>query len=110
MWTVLKVFMEFVVILLLFHVLFFFGEEACGILTPQPGIEHTPPILEGEVLTTGPPEKSPLNRVLGLIWFQSVQPLVILLKCLHVHEQIIHGRGGIRKQRCMLDLVKDSVI
>ena len=29
----------------------FFGREACGILT-------TPPALEGEVLTTGPPGKS----------------------------------------------------
>ena len=37
---------------------FFFGREACGILAPQPGIEPTPPALEGEVLTTGPPGKS----------------------------------------------------
>ena len=28
----------------------FFGQEACGILVPQPGIEHSPPVLEGEVL------------------------------------------------------------
>ena len=27
----------------------FFGHEACGILAPQPGIEPTPPALEGEV-------------------------------------------------------------
>ena len=32
--------------------------EACGILAPQQGIEPTPPALEGEVLTTGPPGKS----------------------------------------------------
>ena len=31
----------------------FSGHEACGILAPQPGIEPTPPALEGEVLTTG---------------------------------------------------------
>ena len=37
----------------------FFGRKACGILAPQPGIEPTPPALEGEVLTTGPPGKSP---------------------------------------------------
>ena len=37
----------------------FFGREACGILAPQPGVEPTPPALEGEVLTTGPPGKSP---------------------------------------------------
>ena len=32
--------------------------EACGILTPQSGIELMPPALEGGVLTTGPPGKS----------------------------------------------------
>ena len=36
----------------------FFGQEACGIPAPQPGTEHTPTALEGEVPTTGPPEKS----------------------------------------------------
>ena len=36
----------------------FFGQEACGILVPWPGIEPTPPAEEGKVLTTGPPEKS----------------------------------------------------
>ena len=34
------------------------GHEVCGILAPRPGIEPTPPPLEGEVLTTGPPGKS----------------------------------------------------
>ena len=38
----------------------FFGREACGILAPQPGIELAPPALEGEVLTTGLPGKSPI--------------------------------------------------
>ena len=36
----------------------FFGREACGILAPRPGIKPTPPALEGEVLTTGPPGTS----------------------------------------------------
>ena len=36
-----------------------FGPEACKILAPQPGIEPAPPALEGEVLTTAPPGKSP---------------------------------------------------
>ena len=36
-----------------------FGPEACGILAPGPGIEPAPTALEGEVLTTGPPGKSP---------------------------------------------------
>ena len=53
MWTILKVFIEFVTILLLFYVLvYFFGYEACGILSPRPGIKPAPPALEGEVLTT----------------------------------------------------------
>ena len=41
-----------------FVCLFVFGHDACGILTPQPGIKPTPPALEGKVLTTGPPGKS----------------------------------------------------
>ena len=57
MWTIFKVFIEFVTILLLFYVLFFgffFCYEACGILAPRPGIEPTPPTLGGEVSTTEP--------------------------------------------------------
>ena len=34
---------------------------AHGILVPQPGIKPTSPALEGGFLTTGPPEKFPLN-------------------------------------------------
>ena len=37
----------------------FFGPEPCGILPPGPGIQPTSPALEGRVLTTGPPGKSP---------------------------------------------------
>ena len=58
MWTIFKVFIEFVTILLLFYVFGFFGHEACGILAPWPGIEPIPPALEGKVLATGPPGKS----------------------------------------------------
>ena len=54
-----KVFIEFAAVLFLFYV-GFFGQEACGILAPWPEIEPTPPAFEGEVLTTGPPGKSPL--------------------------------------------------
>ena len=36
----------------------FFGLEAGGILAPQPGIEPTPPTLEGKVLNIGTPGKS----------------------------------------------------
>ena len=36
----------------------FFDHEACEILALQPGIEPTPPALDGKVLTTGSPWKS----------------------------------------------------
>ena len=38
--------------------LWFFGQEAYGILALQPGMESKHPDLEGKVLTTGPPGKS----------------------------------------------------
>ena len=57
MWTIFKVFIEFVTILLLFYVLVFWPQGMWDL--PGPGIEPTPPALEGEVLTTGPPGKSP---------------------------------------------------
>ena len=50
MWTILKVFIEFVTILLLFYV-WFFDCKARGILPPQPGIEPISAALDGEVLT-----------------------------------------------------------
>ena len=40
MWTILKVFIEFVTVLFLFYGLLF-CQEACGILAPQSGIEPT---------------------------------------------------------------------
>ena len=50
MWTIFKVFTEFVTILLLF--LFWFIDcEACEILVSQAGRNTAPPALEGEVLT-----------------------------------------------------------
>ena len=58
MWTIFKVFIEFVTMLLVFFKFWFFGHKACGILGPQPGIETAPPALEDKVLTTGLPGKS----------------------------------------------------
>ena len=63
MWTIFKVFIEFVTVVLLFHVFVLFcfvlfACKACGILALRPRIELTAPLLEGEVLTTGPPGKS----------------------------------------------------
>ena len=44
----------------------FCGHKACGILTSRPAIKPSPPTLEGEVVTTGPPGKSqPLNFILS---------------------------------------------
>ena len=45
----------------------FSGCEACGIPAPQRGIEYVPSALEGNVLTTGPPGKSPTHVV--NLWF-----------------------------------------
>ena len=55
---IFKVFIEFVTILLLFYV-FLLWPRASGIPVPQLGIELIPLALKGEVLTTGPPGKSP---------------------------------------------------
>ena len=43
MWTILKVFIECVTILLLFLMFWFFGHKACRILVPWPGIEFIRP-------------------------------------------------------------------
>lgn len=45
-------------LLLFLYFVLCFGSEACGILTPRPGIERAAPELEGEVLTTEPAGKS----------------------------------------------------
>ena len=47
----------------LFHV-----QEACGILAPSPGIKPSPPALEGKVLTTGPPGRSPQVNSCCVTW------------------------------------------
>ena len=52
MWTILKVFIEFVTVLCLFYVLVFWP------LALQPGLKPVSPALEGEVLPTGPSGKS----------------------------------------------------
>ena len=45
-WTIFEVFNEFVKILLLLLMFWFFGHKAWGILASQPGIEPTPPCNE----------------------------------------------------------------
>ena len=52
-----KVLIEFAVNTIVHHFyVWFFGPEGCGILAPKPGIK---PALEGKVLNTGRPGKSP---------------------------------------------------
>ena len=53
----------------------FFSQEACGILVPQPGLEPTAPALEGKVFT-GPPGKSLIKNPLS---FHSLSALLWLL-------------------------------
>ena len=59
---VFKVFIEFVTVLLLLFMFWFFGSETCGILTPWLGIKPIFPAWEGEVLAPGLPGK-PLNNL-----------------------------------------------
>ena len=53
-WTIFKLFIEFVKMLFLFY-----GHKACVILAPRPGMKPTPSALKGEVVSTVPPGKSP---------------------------------------------------
>ena len=69
MWTIFKVFIEFIKTLLVFCVFGFVAPMHMGILAPRRGTEPPPPALEGEVLTTGPPGKS---QTLSL--FTSIYP------------------------------------
>jgi len=57
MWTTFKVFIEFVIILHLLHVLVFRPQGLWDLSSPIRDQTHIPS-LEGEVLTTGPPGKS----------------------------------------------------
>ena len=57
MWTIFKVFIQFVTILLLFYVLVFWPQGMWNHSSPS---NLQAPALEGKVLTTGPPGKSPL--------------------------------------------------
>ena len=52
LWATYKVFIEFVIILFLFYVLFFWPRGMWGLQNRCLGS-----VLEGEVLTTGPPGK-----------------------------------------------------
>ena len=57
MWTILKVLLNLLQYCFCF-MFWFLVREACGILAAPPGVKPASPALEGEVLTTGSPEKS----------------------------------------------------
>ena len=50
-----------------------FGQEACEILFPWPGIESAPSALESEILTTEPPPGKALHYL--LMW---ISPPILL--------------------------------
>ena len=69
MWIILKVFIGFITILLLFYVVVFWP-QSMQLLAPGPEIEPAPPALEGRFLTTGPPGKC---LVLGPLKMLSIE-------------------------------------
>ena len=69
MWTILKIFIEFVTMLPVLCFVFS-GREACGIPAPWPGIKPAPLALEGEVLPLdhqGSPDKENTLRMRGFM-------------------------------------------
>ena len=70
-WTIFKVFIEFVTILLLLWS-GFFGHGRCGVLPSPPELEPSPTSFEGEVLMTGPPGKS----LVTTCWTFTAQSLI----------------------------------
>ena len=58
----------------------FFGCKTYRVFTPQPGIELTPSILEGKVLTTGLPGKS-LVYLFKMSFFLDQRTLVSNIHC-----------------------------
>ena len=84
MWTIFKVFIEFVTKLILFSDCSFFSFSrcvACGILGPQPGIKPAPFALEGAVLPTSAREV-PAVMVVMLVescehWARNTEPLLM---------------------------------
>ena len=72
MWTILKVFIEFVTILFAFlkkYFGFFWLRGMWDLNTPTSDQIHIDPAVEGEILTTGPPGKSPVMVYLNEIAF-----------------------------------------
>ena len=58
-------------------VFFFFGQEACRILAPWPGIEPSAPALGAEILTSRLPRKSPCILILILMEYSRLTVLLV---------------------------------
>ena len=70
-------FIEFVTILLLLCMFWFFDCVACGSLAPWSWIDNAPSVLKGEVLTTGQPGESLISLILNLWLLTSDDSLVL---------------------------------
>ena len=86
MWTNFKV-IEFVTVLLLHFLFWFFACEVCVLLAPWPGIEPITSVLEDEVLTTGSPGKSlklllQFIKLINLFMYVSVHVLLVTIAVL----------------------------
>ena len=80
--TIFNNFFEFFVILLQFYILIFWS-WGMWISAPWPGIKPSPPALESEVLTTGPPGKSPVWLTIGY------QMMCVCVSCSVVSDSVI---------------------
>ena len=61
------------IVSILYFGVFFFHYKACGTLAAQPGIKSILPALEGKVLITGLPGKSPNTCSLSYIKIQRME-------------------------------------
>ena len=64
MWTIFKIFLEFVTILLLWFMFWFFSCKVCGILISDQGLNRYPLLWKAKTIT-GPPGKSPHPAFVG---------------------------------------------
>ena len=97
--------------------------KACGILTPQPGIEPSPDALEGKVLTTGPPGKSltsvtilmvmvPLFRAFLVAQLVKTQPAMweTWVRALDWEDLLEKGKKGSSLQYSRLENSMDCIV
>ena len=89
----------------LFFLFFFlpFGHKACGILAPQPGIEPTPPALEGRVSTNGLSGKS-LSSLSWVSVSSSAKQQVTVSISLGLLEEL-NNLANLSHEKCSINLV-----